>query len=86
MQVKSDRRLRREPSGAACAADPGQLSRYAAWFHELDAWTENWDIFHPETEGRYFFGNGRDQEGLLSAFMPRHSWPAPFTAWMAVAL
>jgi hypothetical protein len=86
MQVKSDRRLRREPSGAACTADPGQLSRYAAWFHELDAWTEYWDIFHAETEGRYFFGNGRDQEGLLSAFMPRHSWPAPFTAWVSVAL
>jgi hypothetical protein len=60
--------------------------QYAAWFHDLDAWTEYWDIFHPESEGRFYFGNGRDEEGLLWAVMPRQSWPAPFTAWVAVAL
>ena len=62
------------------------VSRYAAWFHDLDAWTEYWDIFRPESKGRYYFGDGQDEQGLLSAFMPRHSWPAPFTAWVAVAL
>jgi hypothetical protein len=62
------------------------VSRYVAWFHDLDAWTEYWDIFHPESKGRYYFGDGRDEQGLLSAFMPRFSWPAPFTRWVAMAL
>jgi hypothetical protein len=22
-------------------------ARWVAWFHELDAWTEYWDIYHP---------------------------------------
>ena len=79
-------RLRREPPGAARTGGPDAVSRYVAWFHDLDAWTEYWDIFHPESRGRYYFGDGGDEEGLLSAFMPRHSWPAPFVAWVAVAL
>jgi hypothetical protein len=62
------------------------VSRYAAWFHDLDAWTEYWDIFHPESKGRYYFGDGHDESGLLREFMPGRSWPAPFTAWVAVAL
>ena len=43
--------------------------RYAAYFRELDAWTEYWDIYHPETHGRYYFGDG-EHPGLLSAFLP----------------
>jgi hypothetical protein len=86
MSVPCGRRLRREFAGAAGLADPDPAARYAAWFHELDAWTEYWDIFHPESKGRYYFGNGADEPGLLTAFMPRYRWPAPFTAWTAVAL
>jgi len=43
-------------------------SKYA-YFKELDAWTEYWDIYHPETGGRYYFGDG-EQPGLLAAFRP----------------
>jgi hypothetical protein len=60
-------------------------SRYVGWFHDLDAWTEYWDIFHPESRGRYYFGDGGDEPGLLTAFMPGRSRPPPFTAWVAVA-
>jgi hypothetical protein len=65
---------------------PDAVPRYVGWFHDLDAWTEYWDIFHPESKGHYYFGDDGDEKGLLSAFMPRFSWPAPFTAWVAVAL
>ena len=75
MQDQCGRRLRRESSGAAAMTGPDPASRYAAWFHDLDAWTEYWDIYHPESKGRYYFGNGRDEQGLLPAYMPRHSWP-----------
>jgi hypothetical protein len=85
MQAHTAGRLRRSPAGAASPVSRDRDAQYAAWFHDLDAWTEYWDIYHPESEGRYYFGNGRNQEGLLSAFMPRQSWPAPFTAWAAVA-
>jgi hypothetical protein len=85
MQIQRGR-LWHGSTGAARMAGPDQEARYAAWFHDLDAWTEYWDIFHPESRGRYYFGDGEDEEGLLSAFMPRHSWPAPFAAWVAVAL
>jgi hypothetical protein len=60
--------------------------RYAAWFHELDAWTEYWDIFHPETHGRYYFGNGADEPGLLRAYLPRDDRPPVFRAWVSYAL
>lgn len=76
----------RQPGRGAVGTDQDSGSRYAAWFHDLDAWTEYWDIFHPESKGRYYFGDGHDEPGLLSTFMPRHSWPAPFAAWVAVAL
>jgi hypothetical protein len=82
MEILSGRQPGRRPSGAG----KDDASWYAAWFHDLDAWTEYWDIFHPESKGRYYFGDGHDEPGLLSAFMPRHSWPAPFTAWVAAAL
>lgn len=60
--------------------------RYAAWFHELDAWTEYWDIYHPETRGRFYFGNGKEEEGLLTKFLPRERRPPAFIAWMQMAL
>jgi hypothetical protein len=60
--------------------------RHAAWFHELDAWTEYWDVNHPETRGRFYFGNGADEPGLLSRFLPRQAAPPPFLAWKRMAL
>jgi hypothetical protein len=60
--------------------------RYAAWFHELDAWTEYWDIYHPETRGRFYFGDRKGEPGLLATFLPRERRPAAFTAWTQMAL
>jgi len=64
----------------------GVGERYAAWFHDLDAWTEYWDIYHPETRGHFYFGDNQGERGLLSLFLPRFSWPSPFTAWRSMAL
>jgi hypothetical protein len=61
-------------------------SRYAAWFHELDAWTRYWDIYHPETNGRYHFGNGTTEPGLLRKFLRHEQRPAAFNAWVRMAL
>src|SRR5215831_11346409 len=61
-------------------------SRYVAWFHELDAWTEYWDIYHPETRGRYYFGDGKTEDGLLTRFLPRTAFPPPWIAWKHAAL
>ncbi|MBS0418590.1 MAG: hypothetical protein JSR66_12820 [Proteobacteria bacterium] len=61
-------------------------NRYAAWFHELDAWTQYWDIYHPETNGRYHFGNGTTEQGLLRKFLRREQRPAAFNAWVRMAL
>ncbi len=61
-------------------------NRYAAWFHELDAWTQYWDIYHPETNGRYHFGNGTTEPGLLRRFLRREERPAVFNAWVRMAL
>ncbi len=63
-----------------------QAERHAAWFHELDAWTEYWDIYHPETRGRFYFGDGRGERGLLTLFLPREHHPPAFVAWKQVAL
>src|SRR5262245_14909486 len=60
--------------------------RYVAWFHELDAWTEYWDIYHPETRGRYYFGDGDTETGLLTRFLPRTGYPPAWTAWTRMAL
>lgn len=60
--------------------------RYVGWFHELDAWTEYWDIYHPETRGRYYFGDGQTEEGLLTRFLPRTQYPPAFVAWTSMAL
>jgi hypothetical protein len=61
-------------------------NRYAAWFHELDAWTQYWDIYHPETAGRYHFGNGTTEPGLLRKFLRREQRPPIFNAWVRMAL
>jgi hypothetical protein len=60
--------------------------RHAAYFHELDAWTEYWDLYHPESHGRFYFGDGADERGLLTRFLPRQSVPPAFAAWTRWAL
>lgn len=62
-------------------------SRYSDFFSELDAWTEYWDIYHPETEGLYYFGN-EGNPGYLSRFLPsptRGRNPV-FESWKRMAL
>jgi hypothetical protein len=59
--------------------------RHAAFFHELDAWTEYWDIYHPETRGRFYFGDGT-VPGLLNRLLPRDGRPPVFVAWTRMAL
>ena len=60
--------------------------RYAAYFHELDAWTEYWDIYHPESCGRYYFGNGGEESGLLARLVPRDGRLDIFKAWTRYAI
>lgn len=78
-------------SEAQAGARPRQVGedaagrRYAAYFHELDAWTEYWDVYRPETRGRYYFGDGTEP-GLLTRFLPRDMRPPPWTAWVRMAL
>jgi hypothetical protein len=76
----------REESSLAPGPGPGALRRYTDWFHELDAWTEYWDIYHPETRGRFYFGNGDTERGLLTSFLPREGRPPAFLAWTRMAL
>jgi hypothetical protein len=59
--------------------------RHVGFFHELDAWTEYWDIYHPETCGRFYFGDGSEL-GLLTRLLPRHGRPPVFVAWVRMAL
>lgn len=68
------------PAAASAAA-----AHHAAWFHELDAWTAYWDVYHPETHGRYYFGDGRAERGLLTRLLPRTSDPPLFVAWTRLA-
>jgi hypothetical protein len=68
----------RDPSGDGAR-------RYAKYFHELDAWTEYWDVYHPETRGRFYFGDGATERGLLTILLPRQGRPAIFTAWTRMA-
>jgi hypothetical protein len=63
-----------------------RVQRYVAWFHELDAWTEYWDVYHPETRGRFYFGDGKTEPGLLTRFLPRDYRPPAFVAWRRMAL
>jgi hypothetical protein len=60
--------------------------RYAGFFHELDAWTEYWDIYHPESCGRYYFGDGRGEPGLLTRLLPREGRTEIFLAWTRLAV
>src|SRR5260370_370540 len=74
-------------SNAPEREEPSREERYVGWFHELDAWTEYWDIYHPETHGRFYFGDGAQERGLLSYFLPRPGHqPPPFQAWKRPAL
>jgi hypothetical protein len=66
--------------------EPSLDQRYVGWFHELDAWTEYWDIYHPETRGRFYFGDGNGEQGLLTRFLPRERRPPAFVAWTRMAL
>lgn len=66
--------------------EPSLEQRYVGWFHELDAWTEYWDIYHPETRGRFYFGDGNGEQGLLTRFLPRERRPPAFVAWTRMAL
>jgi hypothetical protein len=77
-----------DPRGGAqrSSAGPGVRERHVAWFHELDAWTEYWDIYHPETQGRYYFGDGAAEPGLLTRILPRLGPTPTFTAWTRMAL
>jgi hypothetical protein len=68
------------------SGEPSAEQRYVAWFHELDAWTEYWDIYHPETRGRFYFGDGNGEPGLLTRFLPRERRPPAFVAWIRMAL
>lgn len=71
---------------SSSSADREAEQRYVAWFHELDAWTEYWDVYHPETRGRFYFGDGATEQGLLTRFLPRERLPPAFTAWKRMAL
>ena len=75
-------------AGPEAASQPpgGAEARYVAWFHELDAWTEYWDIYHPETRGRFYFGDGLNEPGLLTRLLPRERRPPAFVAWTRMAL
>lgn len=77
--------IRGEANGLA-PDNPTKDQRYVGWFHELDAWTEYWDIYHPETRGKYYFGDGQGEEGLLTRFLPREQYPPAFNAWKCMAL
>src|ERR1043165_10207105 len=72
--------------GDASASPSADEQRYVAWFHELDAWTEYWDIYHPETRGRFYFGDGAGEPGLLGKFLPRDRHPPAFSPWKQKAL
>ena len=73
-------------NGASAAEFRSHEDRYAAYFAELDAWTEYWDLYHPETRGRFYFGDGGGEKGLLTRYLPREKAPAPFLSWKRNAL
>ncbi|HEX3474974.1 MAG TPA: hypothetical protein VHT91_08025 [Kofleriaceae bacterium] len=74
----------RRRGGARLSAD--DLARHVSYFHELDAWTEYWDVYHPESRGRFYFGDDRGEPGLLTLLLPRASRPPLFRAWTQAAL
>jgi hypothetical protein len=81
-----DERLKERVVKHSDSWQPRDEKRYVAWFHELDAWTEYWDIYHPETHGRFYFGDGAEESGLLTKFLPREQRPPAFIAWTRMAL
>jgi hypothetical protein len=62
-------------------------TEYVRFFRDLDSWTEYWDIYHPETHGRFYFGDGQ-QSGLLGTFLPSPIRPRNpvFDAWKQLSL
>jgi hypothetical protein len=71
------------------AARDERAARYAAWYQDLDSWTEYWDIYHPETHGFYYFGDGPTHPGLLSRLLPSPFGgirPVVFDKWSLLAL
>jgi len=62
------------------------VTRHVSYFHELDAWTEYWDVYHPESRGRFYFGDDRGEPGLLTRLLPRDGRPPIFRAWTQAAL
>jgi hypothetical protein len=52
---------------------PGDLEKYAAFFRDLDSYTEYWDLYRPETNGRYM-------DAAIATF------GAPLQSWTAYAL
>ncbi|MCU1346928.1 MAG: hypothetical protein JWL70_3194 [Acidimicrobiia bacterium] len=73
------------PSAPDASDESRRLARYASYFQELDAWTEYWDIYHPESRGRYSFGDGV-RPGLLAQIVPRDGPTPVFTAWRGAVL
>ena len=64
-----------------------RAEKYAKYAWELDAWTEYWDIYHPETKGCYYFGS-TEHAGFLNQFLPSPSGGRSpvFDAWKSLAL
>jgi hypothetical protein len=62
-------------------------AEYARFFWDLDSWTEYWDIYHPETHGRFYFGDGF-HPGFLAAFLPSPTQlrNPVFEGWKRLAL
>ena len=75
-------------AGGLSAAGGGAEARYCAWFHDLDAWTEYWDVYQPQSRGRFYFGDGPDAPGLLPPGSSRGTGgrPALVRAWVRMAL
>ena len=73
-------------AGGATGPSSDADRRYVGYFCALDAWTEYWDVYHPESKGRYYFGDGGDEPGLLRSLLPRDGMPPTFSAWVRMAL
>jgi len=76
----------RRPTESSRRVSSSDEARYVSYFHELDAWTEYWDVYHPESRGRFYFGDESGEPGLLTRFLPRNEVPPPFRAWKRFAL
>lgn len=83
--AEPDERLLRAWIADGCPRRAGRA--YADFLFELDAWSEYWDLYHPETKGRFHFGDGTEP-GYLGAFLPTPGGPRSptFDAWKRMAL